>query len=92
MFIFLLVDPTLLIGRVRVWASGALDRAHLLSRGETLTGSNYSDALDPDFLPIFIRSIVYARRDAGLRPHRVPAGVLDRGVSAGASATSSSCL
>jgi spermidine/putrescine transport system permease protein len=57
-FVFLLIIPTLLVvayslGRRGVIVPIRFSWGHLLF-------SNYNTALNPDFLPIFIRSIVYA--------------------------------
>ena len=57
-FIFLLVIPTLLIAAYALGQRGVIEPIRF-SWGN-LNWSNYSDALNPDFLPIFIRSIVYA--------------------------------
>lgn len=57
-FIFFLVIPTLLIAAYALGQRGVIEPIRF-SWGN-LNWSNYSDALDPDFLPIFIRSIVYA--------------------------------
>ena len=57
-FIFLLVIPTLLIAAYALGQRGVIEPIRF-SWGN-LVWSNYSDALNPDFLPIFIRSIVYA--------------------------------
>jgi spermidine/putrescine transport system permease protein len=57
-FIFLLVIPTLLIAAYALGQRGVIEPIRF-SWGN-LNWSNYSDALNPDFLPIFTRSIVYA--------------------------------
>ena len=57
-FIFFLVIPTLLIAAYALGQRGVIEPIRF-SWGN-LNWSNYSDALNPDFLPIFIRSIVYA--------------------------------
>jgi spermidine/putrescine transport system permease protein len=57
-FIFLLVIPTLLIMAYALGQRGVFEPIRF-SWGK-LVWSNYSKALNPDFLPIFIRSIVYA--------------------------------
>ena len=57
-FIFLLVLPMLIIVQYSLGTRGIIDPVRF-AWGH-LVFSNYSDALNPDFLPIFIRSIVYA--------------------------------
>jgi spermidine/putrescine transport system permease protein len=57
-FIFLLVIPTALIMAYALGQRGVIEPIRF-SWGN-LVWSNYSKALNPDFLPIFIRSIVYA--------------------------------
>ena len=57
-FIFLLVIPTLLIAAYALGQRGVIEPIRF-SWGN-LIWSNYKTALNPDFLPIFIRSIVYA--------------------------------
>ncbi|MDQ1480397.1 MAG: spermidine/putrescine transport system permease protein [Actinomycetota bacterium] len=57
-FIFLLVIPTLLIAAYALGQRGVIEPIRF-SWGN-LVWSNYSNALNPDFLPIFIRSIIYA--------------------------------
>ena len=57
-FIFLLVMPTLLIMAYALGQRGVI--VPIRFSWGNLVWSNYSKALNPDFLPIFIRSIVYA--------------------------------
>jgi spermidine/putrescine transport system permease protein len=57
-FIFLLVIPTLLIMAYALGQRGVIEPIRF--SWDNLVWSNYSKALNPDFLPIFIRSIVYA--------------------------------
>jgi spermidine/putrescine transport system permease protein len=57
-FAFLLVIPTLLIAAYALGQRGVIQPIRF-SWGN-LVWSNYSHALNPDFLPIFIRSITYA--------------------------------
>jgi spermidine/putrescine transport system permease protein len=57
-FFVLLVIPTLLIVAYSLGQRGVIEPVRF--SWDNLVWSNYSKALDPDFLPIFIRSIVYA--------------------------------
>ena len=57
-FLFLLVIPTLLVVAYSLGQRGVIEPIRF-SWGHLLF-SNYSTALNPDFLPIFTRSIVYA--------------------------------
>jgi spermidine/putrescine transport system permease protein len=57
-FLFLLVLPMLIIVQYSLGTRGIIDPVRF-SWGH-LVFSNYADALNPDFLPIFIRSIEYA--------------------------------
>jgi spermidine/putrescine transport system permease protein len=57
-FLFLLVIPTLLVVAYSLGRRGVIEPIRF-SWGHLLF-SNYSEALNPDFLPIFTRSIVYA--------------------------------
>jgi spermidine/putrescine transport system permease protein len=57
-FIFLLVIPMLLVMAYALGQRGVIEPIRF--SWDHLVWSNYSKALNPDFLPIFIRSIVYA--------------------------------
>jgi spermidine/putrescine transport system permease protein len=57
-FLFLLVIPMLIVVEYSLGQRGIIDPVRF-STGH-LVWSNYSDALNPDFLPIFVRSIEYA--------------------------------
>jgi spermidine/putrescine transport system permease protein len=57
-FIFLLVIPLLIIIEYSLGKRGVIDPVHFT--WSHLRFRNYKDALDPDRLPIFIRSIEYA--------------------------------
>ncbi len=57
-FVFLLVIPTLLVAAYSLGQRGVIEPIRF-SWGN-LVWSNYKTALNPDFLPIFTRSIVYA--------------------------------
>jgi len=57
-FIFLLIIPTLLVMAYALGQRGVFEPIRF--SWDNLVWSNYSKALNPDFLPIFIRSIVYA--------------------------------
>jgi spermidine/putrescine transport system permease protein len=63
-FFFLLVIPTLLIVAYSLGHRGVIEPIRF-SWG-SLVWSNYKTALNPDFLPIFTRSIVYALVSTGL--------------------------
>ena len=57
-FLFLLIIPMLIVIEYSLGKRGIIDPVHF--RWGHFIFSNYSDALNSDFLPIFIRSIAYA--------------------------------
>ncbi|MDQ1381186.1 MAG: spermidine/putrescine transport system permease protein, partial [Actinomycetota bacterium] len=57
-FAFLLVIPLLIIVEYSLGKRGVIDPVHFT--WSHLRFANYKDALDPDRLPIFVRSIEYA--------------------------------
>jgi spermidine/putrescine transport system permease protein len=63
-FLFLLIIPILLVAEYSLGKRGIIDPVRF--SWSHLIFSNYHDALNPDFLPIFIRSIVYAAVSTGI--------------------------